>query len=210
VSRSPTAAECRRAVAGVLLGAWLCGGPALAQSRGERLELLEERMAAVERQVASQALVEMARQLAALEEEQRRLRGELEELRHELAGAQGRQREQYLDLDERLRELEQRAAAASAAAAAAAAPEAVYQQALTLLKEARYPEAAEALRQFLAQHATHERAPNAQYWLGEVHYLQREYPAARAAFAQVISAYPQSPVAGEARQRLARLRAEGH
>lgn len=210
MSRSPTAADRGYCTAGALLAALLCAGPALAQSRGERLELLEERVSALERQVASQALVEMARQLAALEEEQRRLRGEIEELRHALDGAQARQRDQYLDLDERLRELEQRAAEASAAAAAAAEPEAAYQQALTLLKEARYEEAADALRQFLAGHAAHERAPNAQYWLGEVHYLRREYAAARAAFAQVLSAYPQSPVAGEARQRLARLRAEGH
>ena len=194
---------------GVALLGTLAAGPALSQSRGERIDLLEQRMAVVERQLGNQALLEMARQLAAIAAEQRRLRGEFEELRHALEAGQGRQREQYLDLDQRLRALEDRLAAASAAAEAAG-PEAAYQQAVALLKEARYDEAEVALRQFLASYAGHGRAPNAQYWLGEVHYLRGAYPAARAAFERVLGDYPDTPVAGEARQRLARMSAEGH
>ncbi len=211
MSRLSTVAERwrRPGIAGTVVLAALVAGPALPQSRGERIDLLEQRMAVVERQLENQALVEMARQLAALEAEQRRLRGELEELRHALAAAQGRQRDQYVDLDQRLRTLEERLAAASAAAEAGGA-EAAYQQALALMKEGRYDEAAVALNQFLASHAGHERAPNAQYWLGEVHYLRREYPAARAAFERVLSEYPEASVAGEARQRLVRMTAEKH
>ena len=58
--------------------------PAFAQSKNERLDALESRMGAVERQFENQGLLEMARQLETLTEELRRLRGELEQVQHEL------------------------------------------------------------------------------------------------------------------------------
>ena len=159
-----------------------------AQSKGERLDLLEQRMAAVEQKLESQGLIEMARQLDALEVEVRRLRGELERLQHELEAARGQQRDQYVDLDGRLRAVET-ALAAAAAATPAAGPEASYQAAFNLLKEGHYDEAAAGFKVFLDKHRDHELASNAQYWLGEVYYVKREYPAALAAFEAVLSGF---------------------
>ena len=47
-----------------------------------------------------------------------------------------------------------------------------------------------ALREFLARHRQHELASNAMYWLGEAHYVRRDYPAALAAFDGVLKDYP--------------------
>ncbi len=163
--------------------------PAAGQSQGERIGGLEQRMGVVERQLDNQGLLEMARQLDALDAEVRRLRGELERLQHELDAARRQQRDQYVDLDARLRAAEAVLAAAQAAAPAGG-PEAEYQAAFNLLKEGRYDEAAASLTAFLARHGDHELASNAQYWLGEVHYVKRNFPAALAAFEGVLSAYP--------------------
>ncbi|MGQ0383613.1 MAG: tol-pal system protein YbgF [Gammaproteobacteria bacterium] len=162
---------------------------AAAQSRGERIESLEARVQAVERQLESQALVEMARQLEAQDAEFRRLRGEVERLQHELERSRGQQRDQYVDLDARLRAAEA-ALAAAQAGVTAAGPEAEYQAAFSLLKDGRYPEASAALGDFVAQHRDHELASNALYWLGEAHYVQRDFAAALAAFDGVLKDYP--------------------
>ena len=66
--------------------------------------------------------------------------------------------------------------AAAQVATPAAGPDAEYQAAFNQLKEGRYDEAAAAFTKFLANHHDHELASNAQYWIGEVHYVKREYP----------------------------------
>lgn len=169
--------------------AWLAAGPCLAQSKGERLEMLESRMDGVERQLANQALLEMSRQLEVLSGELRGLRGQFDELQHELERSRAQQRDQYVDLDTRLRAAEA-ALTAAQAGLPAGGPEAEYQAAFDLLKDGKYDEAATALTAFVGRHPQHELAPNALYWLGEAHYVQRDYPAALAAFESLLREYP--------------------
>lgn len=171
----------------------LAAAGAGAQSKGERIETLEGRMEAVERKLDSQAFIEMARQLENQETEIRRLRGEVERLQYELDRAEARQKDQYVDLDARLKAAETTAAAAATAGvpgAAPASPEAEYQAAINLLREGQYDPAAAAFRDFLAKYKDHELASNALYWLGESHYVRRDYPAALAAFEGVLRDYP--------------------
>ncbi|MEZ5458488.1 MAG: tol-pal system protein YbgF [Steroidobacteraceae bacterium] len=60
-------------------------------------------------------------------------------------------------------------AAPSQAAAAAQA----YGRAFDALKEAQYPAAIAGFAGFLRDHPQHELADNAQYWLGQAHYVTR-------------------------------------
>lgn len=175
-------------VLAVLAAGWMAG-PALAQSKNERLDALESRMDSAERQLANQGLLEMSRQIDALTEELRRLRGEFDQLQHELERSRAQQRDQYVDLDTRLRAAEA-ALTAAQATTAPGSPEAEYQAAFNLLKDGRYGEAEVALREFVARHPGHELASNAVYWLGEARYVQRDYPAALAAFESVLRDYP--------------------
>lgn len=177
----------RLAVAATL--AVVLSAPAFAQSKNERLDALESRMGAVERQLDNQGLLEMSRQIEVLTEEMRKLRGELEQAQHELERARGQQRDQYVDLDTRLRAAET-ALTAAQATVTPGSPEAQYQAAFNYLKEGKYDQAAAALRDFLAQHPQHELASNAMYWLGEAHYVRRDYPAALAAFEGMLRDYP--------------------
>jgi tol-pal system protein YbgF len=178
-----------RWVAGFAVVAVLSAGAAAAQSKRERLDTLEERMTAVERQLENQGLLEIARQIEAQGAEIRRLRGEIERLQHELERARAQQRDQYVDLDARVKAAEG-AMMAPPAAGVSAGPEADYQASINLLREGRYDEAAAGLQDFLARHRDHELASNALYWLGEAHYVRRDYPAALAAFDGVLRDYP--------------------
>src|SRR5439155_9233799 len=44
---------------------------------------------------------------------------------------------------------------------------------------------------FIKQHPTHDFADNAQYWLGECYYDQKDYPTAMREFRRVVEKYPQ-------------------
>lgn len=167
----------------------LAGTPSAILAQASRAEL-EQRVERLERMADNPALLELARQMEVLSGEVRALRGDLEELQFALEGAREQQRAQYLDLDQRLQAVETRAGELAAAAAAAVDPEAEYRAAFDSLKAGRYGEARQGFEAFLAAHPQHELAANAQYWLGEVAYVERDYEGALAAFGKVLESYP--------------------
>jgi tol-pal system protein YbgF len=67
-----------------------------------------------------------------------------------------------------------------------------YQSAFDSLKQGRYQKAKSELRAFLQNHSNSSFAGNAQYWLGEAHYVTREFKSAIEEFKAVLSNYPQS------------------
>jgi len=105
----------------------LAAGPALAQSKNERLDMLESRMSAVERQLENQGLIEMSRQIEVLTDEVRKLHGDLDQMQRDLERARTQQKDQYVDLDTRLRAAEA-ALTAAQASVPAGGPEAEYQR----------------------------------------------------------------------------------
>ncbi len=68
-----------------------------------------------------------------------------------------------------------------------------YQTAFNLLKQAHYAEATTAFNQFLLSYPSGDYADNAQYWLGEVSYVTRDFAQALAHFDQLLQNYPDSP-----------------
>ncbi len=67
---------------------------------------------------------------------------------------------------------------------------AAYRKAVELVKVGSLPEAVTELRSFLETHPRHDYADNAQYWLGEAFYAQKDYPRALTEFRNVIETYP--------------------
>ncbi len=65
-----------------------------------------------------------------------------------------------------------------------------YRAAVELVKAGSYEGGAAALRAFLAKHPRHDFADNAQYWLGEAYYAQKDYANALAEFRGVVETYP--------------------
>jgi tol-pal system protein YbgF len=90
----------------------------LAQVQGQ----LEARIAALEQQLKAQGLVEMLATVEQIKADLARLRGQLEVVTFELAEAQKRQRDLYVDLDTRVRKLETAPPPVAPAAAPATPP----------------------------------------------------------------------------------------
>lgn len=170
----------------------------------------------------ARAQLELAAQIQRQAEEIARLRGQIETLNWELEQAKKRQQDFYLDLDSRLRKLETPAVEPTAASgepapgtpagtiggAGPAHETATYDAALELFKATKYKEAAAAFAAFVQQYPAGALAPNAQYWLGNAWYAQRNCTKAIEAQSQVISRYPASDKAPDAMLAIATCQQE--
>jgi tol-pal system protein YbgF len=65
-----------------------------------------------------------------------------------------------------------------------------YRVAVELVKSGKHEDAVAALRTFVASYPRHDYADNAQYWLGEAFYAQKDYAHALTEFRKVIEVYP--------------------
>ena len=165
----------------------------------------------------SKAQFELVNQIQALREENARLRGQVETLNYELDATKKRQQDFYVDLDGRLRKLEPQlaveqkpvegaAAAADPAQKPAADPEAEtreYESALNLFKAGKFKQAASAFEAFNKARPDSSLAPNAQYWLGNAHYAQRDCKKSMDAHRRLVSKWPQHPRAPDALMNVA-------
>jgi tol-pal system protein YbgF len=69
-------------------------------------------------------------------------------------------------------------------------PIAEYQDAVDTLKAGDYTAAIAALRDFIRRYPDHDYADNAQYWLGEAYYAQKDYKRALEEFRTTVERYP--------------------
>jgi tol-pal system protein YbgF len=188
-------------------------------AQADRYDDLNARLTRLERLIENQVLNELLREVDGLKRELRILRGELEVHGHEIRSLQGQQRELYVDADRRLATLEGRAPSAvppptspvedrapmrpteppappvgapREPPVAAAGEQAAYEEAFNLLTEGRYEQAEQAFTRFLMAYPGGAYADNAQYWLGEVYYLTRDFDRALAEFNKVLTDYPDS------------------
>lgn len=160
-----------------------------------RIDGLEQRIAQIERVVSNQSLLQLAGQLEEAQAELRALRGEVERVSHEVDGQKQRSRDLYVDIDQRLKAVEQGVQAAVTGGAGPAAGEAdrvAYEAAFELLKQGRYDQARAALTEFLANHPKSVLRDNAQYWLGETHYVTKGFKQAVVEFRKLIDGFPES------------------
>ena len=208
----------------MLAAALLAGTPLAGAQDGN----LEQRVDRLEQLMQSRGLVEMLTRLEQLQQEVQQLRGEVEVQGHTLKQLKQRQRDLYLDVDRRLQQLESGSAGAPAPAApagqAGASPDTApepetaapapagadgmqqrqaYQQALDILREGRYMQAAEAFSGFLTANPDSAYAANAQYWLAESYYVTRQFPRALEEFRTVVEQYPDSNKVADARLKIA-------
>ena len=179
-----------------------------------KLDELDQRVGSIERVVRNESLLQIATELEVMREELRQLRGQADSLQYEAEGSVTRQRDQYLDLDQRLQSIERRtrggepisglppegasppvvggALPAVSGGAAGGDDRASYQAALELLRQGRYPQAEAAFTQFLADFPDSDLADNGHYWLAETHYVNREFETALSGFQTVIENFPNS------------------
>ncbi len=168
---------------------------------------VDERLARIETEVRDRrALVDLAGQIEGLKTDLARMRGQIEVLLNQSETADKRQKDLYLDIDTRLRKLEQpRENVADKGADTPASPEETkaYEAALNQFKLGNYPLAISALQGLQVTYPNGRLAPNAQYWIGMAYAAQRDYRNAIAAQQKVIAAWPEDPKAPDAMLNIA-------
>jgi tol-pal system protein YbgF len=190
---------------------------------GYGVETLDERVAKLEKRLSGPGLAELGQQIERLQREVAKLRGQFEELDHKLENLKIQQQSLYTDLEQRIQQgagagaeapgtigsdtVAEKEPPPPAEAPRAQAPasrtgvavsdgparEAAYQKAFATLKEGRYTEAVKEFKNFTVRYPSGDYADNAQYWLGEAYYVNRDFTAAREAFQKLIDKFPQSP-----------------
>jgi tol-pal system protein YbgF len=150
------------------------------------------------------AVLELVNQHEQTIQEINKLRGQIEVLANQLAMAQKQQKDLYADMDARLRKLEPRNVSVDGQEAAVVPSEQQsYEAAYALFTGGNYKGAATALAAFVRSYPASVYAANAQYWLGNAYYAQREYKSAIAAQEVVVSTYRDSPKAPDAMLNMA-------
>lgn len=191
----------RLALTGAMLGvlAGCATTPAEEDPVVQKLTELDSRLLRIERVLTNQSLLDLSQRIEAGQAETRILRGQIDELQHSLNRSQDQQREIGADLDRRLAALESGSAspvAGSVPSGGLPVPQgddrANYQAAFDLLKDGQYPQAISAFQQYLRTFPDSGLADNAQYWLGEAHYVTKRYKDALRDFQLVLEKYPDS------------------
>ncbi|NMM29111.1 MAG: tol-pal system protein YbgF [Glaciimonas sp.] len=148
--------------------------------------------------------LDLANQNEQLQTEIAKLRGQIELLSNELANAQRRQKDFYVDLDNRMRKLEpQKVTVDGKEASVQPSEQLAYDAALAIFKAGDYKRAGAAFSDFLRRYPQSGYAPSAQYWLGNAYYAQRDYKNAIAAQQLVVQNYPDNPKAADAMLNIA-------
>ncbi len=199
------------------------------ETLSQQQEQIAERLARVEEELKNQPVIALASQIEALREDMRQLRGQIEVVANNIDVATKRQRDMYVDLDSRLRRLEQPAGSgpaqppaapsapgSGAAPASGAAPSTTapsdegraYEAAQEQRRNGNYQAAIAAFQGFIAQHPKSPLAPRAQYWIGDSYYNLRDFRNAIANQQKLVSAYPDSSSVPDALLNMASSQAE--
>jgi tol-pal system protein YbgF len=163
-----------------------------------RITDMEARLIRIERVLENESLISLAQDISSLRTEVQTLLNEVETLSYEMDSQSQRQRDLYVDLDQRLAAIEaNQTRIASMGTSASSVGGAVsdlqaYDQAFARIQQQDWNGAVDAFTSFLATYPVSGRRSNAQYWLGEAYYAQLDFPTALVEFQRVIDNYPQS------------------
>lgn len=161
---------------------------------------------------ASRNQLDFTNQLEAIRTEMSKMRGQLDELNYNLDAAQKRQKDFYIDLDNRLRRLEggkaeggDEAAATADGAPAPAAPSADpanegkdYEAALVALKSSRFKDALAAFSAFIKNYPKSTQQPSAHFWSGYIYSQLKDNAKAAEMYGKVAANWPTDPRAPDA------------
>ncbi len=168
----------------------------------------EELSGVVDSQVSSAGqLSELFYRIQVLQQDLKDLRGTIEEQSYLIKRLERSQKEQYLDLDNRLVQLggadlesratqtEDKESSEEATTLLNEVPEfdnerEAYQYAFDLMRNRQYQESLAGFEEIIVAFPNGQYTPNAFYWIGELYLAQGDNEKSRQSFIQVISLYP--------------------
>ena len=172
---------------------------AILELRAKVDSLSRELNARIDTKTDKSAALEMVNANEQTTSEINKLRGQLEVLSNEITTVQKRQKDFYADLDARIKKLEPRQVTIDGQEAAVAPDEQTsYDTAMATFKAGDYKTAAAQLSEFVRRYPSSGYASNAQYWLGNAYYAQRDCKKAIAAQQVVATTYADSAKAPDA------------
>lgn len=155
------------------------------------------------------ALLDLSGLIDALRQDMAKLRGQVEVLLNQTQTLERRQRDLYVDLDARLRKMEQAQVKLEQAQAQvqerltapereAAREKESYEAGLNQFKQGNYGAAIAAFKGFMSAFPSSPLLPSAQYWIGNAHYALRDFKSAIAAQERLVQSWPDNAKAPDA------------
>lgn len=178
----------------------------------ERIVKLEQALVSSEsdREQSVRSMLDLQMQLEAINTELRKLRGQNEELVHNLQDAEKRQKDFYIDLDARLRRIEEGAAIPVERADGSkdvsddpVGENRAFETAYTLYKAENYQNAAVAFSSFLKDYPQSVHEANVHYWMGNAYFLLKDCKSSIGSYQTLIEKYQDHPRAPEAMLNIA-------
>lgn len=180
----------------------------------ERVIKLEQALASSEsdREQSVRSMLDLQMQLEAINTELRKLRGQNEELVHNLQDAEKRQKDFYIDLDARLRRIEESSVAAPPVDRADGSKDVsddpvgenrAFEAAYNLYKAENYQNAAMAFSNFLKSYPQTVHEANVHYWMGNAYFLLKDCKNSISSYQALIEKYQDHPRAPEAMLNIA-------
>ncbi len=174
----------------------------------------------IDSKAETKSVMDLAGEIEKLRAEIAGLRGQLEIVSNDVANSQKRQKDFYVDLDQRLRSVEQRQVALESKAAepkagdqkaaeqrAAAEQKATEQRAMEAalgqFRSGDFSAAADSFSTFLQRYPDSSQTPLAHFWLGSSYFAMLDCSRAIPAFQTVISRYTSNPRVPDAMLNLA-------
>ena len=177
----------------------------------ERLSVIDAKLGQMDSSGQNRA-VDLAQLLDSLKQEVSKLRGQIEVLSNQTETLERRQKDLYVDLDNRLRKLEQNQSQLQDKLTQgdrnAAAEKQAYETALNQFKLGNYQLAITGFQTFMTSFTSSELVPSAQYWIGNAHYAMRDYKSAIAAQQKVVKTWPENSKAPDALLNIASSQSE--
>lgn len=171
--------------------------------------LQKENAAQLDSKAHQKSVLELSNQNEQLRQEISKLRGQVEVLTNELANAQQRQKDFYVDLDNRLRKLEpQRVTVDGKEINVDPAEQKSYDAAVAAFNGGDYKTAAAGLADFVKRYPQSGYVANAQYMLGNSYYALRDYRNAITAHQAIVKNFPDHPKAPDALLNIATCQLE--
>lgn len=170
---------------------------------------LESINARIENKAEKTSSLNLTGEIEKLRDEIAALRGQVEIVNNELSNAQRRQKDFYTDLDQRLRKLEPQVMTIDGKEVNVEQTEQkTFDAALALFKSGSYPAADQAFNSFLQRYPESGYAAQAQYWLGNTYFAQRDCTKAIPAYQIVVTRFPLSQKAADALLNMASCQLE--
>ncbi len=151
----------------------------LQQQNQQRIDQLE---------AGNKQVLNLVRQIDTQKEALAKLTGQNEVLQFNLDEAIKRQKDLYIDLDTRLRTMEQ--AKAEIKAAVQTSEQEQFDAAVALVQAKKFKEGSIALNKFAVEFPKSEKLPAAQYWLGTSYAFGKDYRSANIAYKNIIENAP--------------------